>query len=439
MPRVGEANGEKNSPEIFQMNQIVSRVGVEPLGLPVDVLLADVAIRVQLTATDYKKAEARYQTINEWLERDGSLLQGLVKLLYPQGSMAIGATIASRLRTDEFDIDIIAELALALSEAPQVVLDLLYESIRGEPGSRYHKMTVRHTRCVAVKYADSMHLDLTPAVLAPEYRPKTSAIFHHKPGDPREPTYSRWANPWGFAQWFKDQTPADQLFAKAFAERANTWRRMLAEKAAAEPVPPQQGAEEKSKAVIVLQLLKRWRNVRYDKRTGKRRPPSVMMAKLVADAANGTQTLSEELLAQTVHLHQVINAAHQLNQKVHIENPACKPDVLTDRWPCSLDEQAVFLHDIEDLIAKVVQLRGNCDLAEMQGIMNDLFGENPTGEVFKSFNEQLGRRIALGQSSSRPGSGRLDLGMASVAGSTAVAAPRSPATRPHTFYGSRRE
>jgi hypothetical protein len=58
---------------------------------PIDILLADIAIRVQLTATDYGKAVSRYQTINDWLEREDSALRGRVRLLYAQGSMAIGA------------------------------------------------------------------------------------------------------------------------------------------------------------------------------------------------------------------------------------------------------------------------------------------------------------------------------------------------------------
>ncbi len=37
-----------------------------------DILLADVAIRVQLSRTDYKRAVDRYQTINDWIERDSS-------------------------------------------------------------------------------------------------------------------------------------------------------------------------------------------------------------------------------------------------------------------------------------------------------------------------------------------------------------------------------
>jgi hypothetical protein len=406
------------------------------LGSPADILLADVAIRVQLSRTDHGKAQTRYKIINEWLDREGSLLRGLVNLLYAQGSMAIGATIASKLRTDEFDIDIVAELALRIDTQPQVVLDLLYASVRGEPGSRYYEVTERRTRCVTIHYADGMHIDLTPVVLAPTYLPRTSVIFHHKPEDQSEPEYRRWANPWGFAEWFKEQTPPDQAFAKAFAERAGQWERaMLLEKADAEPVPAQQAAHEKSKAVIVLQLLKRWRNVRYDKRKGMRRPPSVMMAKLIADSANGTQTLSEELLVQAHHMHQVIGAAHKTGQKVRVENPRCKPDVLTDRWPSNLDEQALFLHDLEDLIIKVSRLRDNCGLDEMRAIMIDLFGESPTGDVFKSFNENLGRRVVLGQSGSQPGTGRL-VGLASPA---VASTPRAPLTRPHTFFGSHRE
>ena len=105
---------------------------IPPLSEHVDLLLADIAIRVQLSRTNYNLAVSRYQAINDWLERDGSLLRGRVRLFYPQGSMAIGATIAARLTTDYFDIDLIAQLDLPATIAPQLALDLLYWSIRGE-------------------------------------------------------------------------------------------------------------------------------------------------------------------------------------------------------------------------------------------------------------------------------------------------------------------
>ena len=130
---------------------------------PVDILLADVAVRVQLNPTDYSKAESRAGTIADWIDRPASLLHGRVGLVYPQGSMAIGATVARYSERDEFDIDLMAHLALWTGATPQSVLDVLHESIRGERGSRYWGKTERRTRCVTVFYEDGMHLDITPA------------------------------------------------------------------------------------------------------------------------------------------------------------------------------------------------------------------------------------------------------------------------------------
>ena len=111
----------------------------QPLTEPVDLLLADVAIRVQLSRANHSKAIERYETINAWIERDGSPLKDRVVLFYPQGSMAIRTTIASRLRTDEFDIDVVAQLDLSHNVSPKDALDLLFEAIRGKPGSQYYR------------------------------------------------------------------------------------------------------------------------------------------------------------------------------------------------------------------------------------------------------------------------------------------------------------
>ncbi len=413
------------------MNQLARLLESDGFSEPLDALLADVAIRVQLSATDYRKAEARYHTINSHLERDGSLLRGHVKLLYPQGSMAIDATIASRLRTDEYDIDIVAELALPPTIPPQVALDLLYNSIRGERDSRYYNMTKRRTRCVTIDYADDMHIDLTPAVLDPSQLARTSILFHHKPEDPGEPTYRLWANPWGLADWFRQQTLLDHAFALAFRKRASLMEAEALAKADSEPVPPRKEAHEKSKAVIVHQLLKRWRNVQYDSRKGQRRPPSVMMAKLVADAANQTETLFQELALQAQHMRQVVGAAHALGRKVHITNPRCPEDVLTDRWPASLQDQQLFLNDLDRLVGKLALLP-NSSLDEMRTIMAELFGETPTGAVFANYNRHLGQSIASGRSMYLPSSGRVLAAGAAVPASAA-------ATRAHTFYGRERE
>ncbi|MCY4318613.1 MAG: nucleotidyltransferase [Alphaproteobacteria bacterium] len=400
---------------------------------PVDLLLADVAIRVQLSRTDYSKAIGRYETINAWIERDGSPLKDRVVLFYPQGSMAIGATIASRMRTDEFDIDVVAQLDLPLSVLPKDALDLLFEAIRGEPGSRYYRMAKRRTRCVTVDYSDDMHLDVTPVVRMGGTPERQSVIFHHRAEAPQEPSYRLIANPHGFAEWFKLNTPNDQAFADIFEKRAWEYEealRVLAEKAESEPVPSQKPAFRKSKAVIVLQLLKRWRNVQYDARYG-RKPPSIMFAKLTADAANHTDGLSEELLHQARHMLDVFRQCQGLGELVHIANPVCPEDVLTDRWPGTLRDQAIFIDDLENLVRQVERLIEGCDLGEMQKIMIELFGEAPTREAFRTFNEQVGSGIRGGQSRYRTGIGGLVLPGAAAAVSTP-----SVATPKHTFFGA---
>jgi len=418
-------------------SQSVRRLLQPPLSEPVDVLLADVAIRIQLSATDYRKAEERYETLGNWIDRRDSPLAGRVQLVYAQGSMAIGATTASCLTTDEHDVDFIAQLGLPYGAPPHVVLDLLYQSIRGEPGSLYYDMAERRNRCVTVHYADKMHADITPMIRLSGRPERESHLFHCKSEAPTEPDLTLVANPFGFAEWFKAVTPVDHEFAAVFAKRAGAYERLVpAAKADNEDMPDQEPVFLKPKAVIVHQLMKRWRNVQFDKRK-TRRPPSVMMAKLTADAANSTETLSEELLHQAQAMRDELNRWHQAGLLIHVVNPVCTEDVLTDRWPGSLHEQAAFITDLDDLIAKVERLIAGCSLPEMQAIMIDLFGEAPTGEAFKTFNRQVGTAVSGGRSQHTPDTGRLNLPASGIVSGVAAPSVARP-TPKSTFYGIER-
>ena len=409
-----------------------------PLSEPIDRLLADVAIRVQLSATHHVLAVSRYETVNKWIERRGSPLQDMVEIFYPQGSMAIGATIASKLEFDEFDIDLIAQLELPADTPPSQMLDLLEVAIRGEPGSRYYDMTERCTRCIQVRYADGMHLDVTPMVRIPLLAERCGYIFHarhrHASIDDRRIV----ANPWGFAKWFMALTPAERRFVEAFDARAAAYADIIVmAEAEVEPVPEPCSVHDKSMAVVALQLLKRWRNVHYDQRDG-RCPPSVVLAKFVADNANRTQTLSEELLHQARQLKLAFEQAQGQRQKIVIRNPACESDVFTDRWPETLQAQDQFLTDVTTLMRKLELLCGDCDLPTMQRILSQLFGEHPTIEAIKTYNREAGRAIVEGRSRHIPGSGRFELPGA-AAGAAAVITPviqaASRETPKHTYFG----
>lgn len=397
---------------------------------PIDVLLADIAVSIQLSKTEHNKAVDRFETMRDWIDRDASPLHGLVRLMYPQGSMAIGATIARVSDREEYDIDVIVDLDIPASSAPQAVLDTLHEAIRGEPGSRYYGKTIRHTRCVCVTYEDGMHIDLTPAVLSPQLTPRISTIFHSKPEDSDVQDHCLWANPWGLAYWFKGMTPQEADFSRFYEERslAHDSRKVVA-KAAGEPVPQQEPAYRKSRALIALQLIKRWRNVLFARRdrARMRRPPSVLLSKLIADNANRTRTLSEEVHYQAQCLLDRLLTEKALGRLIYEVNPRCSDDVLTDRWPAASSDQDLMILDLEDFVAKMGALRtGNLSLADMSKLLEGLFGERPARSVVDDYV----RRAQPGGNRVVPMTGRV------VGIGSGLAAPVSARTPPsHRFFG----
>jgi hypothetical protein len=389
----------------------------------IDILLADIAIRIQLTKTDRDKAVDRFEVMRDWIDRSGSPLHGVVALLYPQGSMSIGATIARASDREEYDVDVIVALIIPWDSDPEMVLDALFRAIRGEPGSRYFDKTTRHTRCVCVTYEDRMHIDLTPAVLVPEREQRTSVIFHSKPEDPSVPKFRLLANPWGLAEWFKEMTPLEADFAKLFEDRA-----MAHDRAPGEPVPDQEPAYRKSRALIALQLIKRWRNILYAKRdrANLRQPPSVLLSKLVADHANRTTTLSEEVDYQAQQLLLRLEAEQARGRLIHEVNPRCREDVLTDRWPEVPAAQKLMIEDLHYFTADMRLLRsGTLSIDKIGSILERMFGERPA-------------RSAVNDYMFPPSRPHVEYGTGRIIRPAAALAVAAPAVQPvagHTFFG----
>ena len=389
--------------------------------LPIaDLLLKDIARRIQLSPTDYRTAVGHYEAIDNWLAKEGNPLAPYMVRMYAQGSMAIGATISSKLNNDEFDVDAIAELNLPASAPAGDVLDALFHAINGEKGSFYHGKVRRRTRCVTVEY-DRMHVDVTPAVLLPHLQERTSAIFHAHESEP--PTMHRHivANPWGFANWFENSTPAVHDIVDAVLRKT------------AEPVPDQDEVLEKSYPLVALQLLKRWRNKRYDNREG-RCPPSVVLAYYVGSNPTDATDLYGEFRAQAERIHAIFAAAEASGQLINVVNPACHTDVLSDRWPDDIATQRVFLTDLKDLLAKLDKLEADPTVERCAEIMSDLFGENPTRIVVQDFQKRFADKAHSGELFVLGGSGGLALGSSRLAArpsaETAYPIPR------HTNYGS---
>jgi hypothetical protein len=404
-----------------------------PLGpnAPVgEILLAGTALRIELPPSLHRLAVERYEAVRNHLERADSPLCEKVRIFYPQGSMAIGATIKSRKRSDGYDIDIIAELILPAHTAPGAVLDVLFTAINGPPGSQYHGKVERQTRCVTVYYADGMHLDITPTLLVDEFDPRRSMLFHAKKEEPPTAHRRLLMNSFAFCEWFRQRTPIDLNFARAYANKAMA----LDEAADVVPVPDHSTVEGgKSAAVVALQLLKRNRNIRYASRDG-RMPPSVMMAKFAGDAAVPGSSISGALNAiidvALAHLEEADLGFHL----VDIRNPKCDDDRFTDRWPENLSAQRIYISDLRLFREQMAKLMSNeLSLPEKQQLLVAMFGEGPALAVVEDYTSSLGRAI---QSGHRTVSATGRVIPAGGVAAPAIIKPSAGQARPHTFFGS---
>jgi hypothetical protein len=374
-----------------------------PVNRYYDDLLADVARRIQLTPTAYKEAVAHFDAVSGYLDEHESGFPEYSPVIYPQGSFRMGSTISAYDDREDYDIDLILELALDPEADPEAVLQLVANSLqKGKGRLKFTTLKIKK-RCVTLEYAN-MHLDVTPAVLVPWRDPRVASIFDRHEDRPDHPL----ANPEGFAQWFDRQVRPRAIIAQR------------AVRAQVVPVPEQTPAEHKPDRLLAVQLLKRFRDIRCDQGNYDR-CPSVLLSCLAAQAPQGTGLVSDLRMAAQ-HVASEVAVAD-----LYVENPACREDILSDRWPKNPISKQMFAADLTILVDRLDELvRADGTQARKLDILKDLFGENAAKDGFRQAMER-----AAGQSRSgtfaAAGTGAVTISGTVPSGS--VAAPR------HRFFG----
>src|SRR3954471_18114854 len=74
-----------------------------------DYLLGQIAEALQLSQTQYDKAQSHYRSVGEWLGGPGSPLAAFAPRIYAQVAMALATTVRPYGRV-EYDIDSVFEL-----------------------------------------------------------------------------------------------------------------------------------------------------------------------------------------------------------------------------------------------------------------------------------------------------------------------------------------
>jgi hypothetical protein len=125
-----------------------------------------------------------------------------------------------------------------------------------------------------------------------------------------------------------------------------------------------------------------------------------------------------------------LETAARLDRLVYAANPRCAEDELTDRWPCNLAEQKVFVDELRAFAVQLHRLDHGLPLPEMQRVLEDLFGERAAGDAVRAYTGQIVRDDAAGRSLHIPRTGSVPA-LGSTVAATSVVRP----TPGNTFYG----
>lgn len=414
------------------MNSRIPSPAFNALSTALDRILAEVAFNVQLPPSLHRKATDRYKAIREYLEGT-ELFDDQIEHFYPQGSMAIDATISNRRTDDEYDIDIVAQLGGRFVDMePHEILDDLFEALKDYRGLEVK----RQTRCLTIYYADGMHLDITPAIRDEDTPDRQSVITHAKGPGARSDDKFVAMNAYGFIEWYAERTPIEMDIVEIFDRR---WRTVEASQIRADAdideVPSQTDFVVKNTATVALQLLKRYRNIRYANYIG-RMPPSVMLSYYAGKVATPSVTLSEMLIRLCRQISREIRAANGRNQTLWVTNPRYSDDVFTDRWPEDVKQQMKFARYLDEL-ASGLETAHDMSAGELGDWLRSMFGDRVVSSAADRVAAEAGKSIRQAEQSYTP-SGAIILPAAAGLAAPSVARA-APAAVPHTFHGGRRK
>jgi hypothetical protein len=292
--------------------------------------------------------------------------------------MLIGTTVKP-FGWDEYDLDFVCEFRLLASalHSPSQLLKLLEMRLRDH--EVYRSILEVKNRCVRLNYANEFHMDILPA--CPDLSVGGSCLYVPD----RKSESWKHSNPKGYADWFESRC---ELALRLLIER----RRLMAK---AEPIPPQEAAEEKAILKRVVQLLKRWRDVHYQ-REPQLAPISMVLTTMAAHAYGGEQTVTDAL---TSVLNNFVSLIDSSTARVYVLNPANPKEDLSERWN-DLVQYRAFIDGVRDLHARWNKVLAANGIHKISNELEQLFGEpvraaiNKQAKALQELREKSALRIA---------------------------------------------
>ena len=371
-------------------------------------LLEAMAKELDIPEGYYELAVKRYESIGEWLERDGSIVAQCSPLIYPQGSFLLGTVTRPISEKDEYDLDLVSELNLRKNSISQADLKrLVGQEIKSYVSAHNMKSPVKEgRRCWTLRYADGVqfHIDILPAIPdAVEFKQFLEARGVEPSGwldsaiaitDNTFPNYnqidSEWprSNPKGYAAWFRNQMEVrfnEQL--RAFAESRQ--------------LRVQEVPEYKIKTPLqrAVQILKRHRDIMFTNEPDDK-PISIIITTLAGHAYNNEPDILAALQNIVADMPRYIQ---QNDGVVWIPNPVNPLENFADKWAEHPQREKNFYKWLLAVQKDLKEALEQPDIQRAAESLKSRLGERVIDEGLRSFHEaQKGSAAILGAKASSP-------------------------------------
>ena len=323
----------------------------ESFDTQLDDLLDRACAALELSPTQHQTAEARYRAIGQWLSAPGTVLARFRPEIYPQGSLRIGTTVRPFARL-EYDLDLVCELVgLDWQQVrnPIAVLNTAEQRLREH--DTYKHMLERKNRCIRVNYANEFHLDVLPG--CPHPGDGTDRILVP---DRKAQAWTA-SNPKGYADWFEARCALGEAVIKAI-----------------QPLPAQEPADMKATLKRIVQLLKRWRDLRY-RHDPANAPISIVLTTLAGTYYSGEGSIS---LALGNVLGAIVASIPRNGHRLLVLNPANALEDLSERWDHEPAAYAAFVNGIVELHQVWQEVQRTRGIDQVAHALFGLFGEELT-------------------------------------------------------------
>jgi hypothetical protein len=363
---------------------------------------------LELTPSQAKEAEQRYNAVGRWLGEDPLLADAWI---YVHGSVALGTT-TKPLAKAEFDVDLVCHVARGTPAIHPATLKKVVGDRLKDHGT-YIRLLEEMCRCWRLNYAGEFHMDITPSIpnsgcgLGGELVPD-KGLRQWKP-----------TNPVGFRKLFEQRALLQPVFRLLKTER-------YAADAAVEPYSA--GMRIKGLLRRIVQLCKRHRDIHFAGQP-EFAPLSIIITTLAAwsyerCAWNGVFDDEIDLLVSV--LRGMPDFVAFDGAAWTIPNETTAGENFAEKWNVKPALAAAFYTWHRKCVGDLERLLELVGRDRIQKSLGDSFGPAAAAKAMQPLAERIGSDRAAGRLAVAPGIG-LTHAMGSSVGTL---------VRPNTFFGA---